>query len=355
MEPVEIEGKDTEEAIENAKAHFGVGLDKLDIEIVSAASSGIFGLVGGRKARIRVKLLGSHTDRSTAAPAKKEAGPREATPAPETGPDRAVSSAESVTSPAEERPTSYAGAPKAELYAPAPPDQSEPLQAELYSPTAPPAPVEPVEPVEPAEPAEAVNHRAEPRPEGPSLSRPGRDARVRSERSPAGRPAPRPEPVGPPIEISDEFIERSVDVVKTLIEHMGITAEIAPKREHDRLVLNVEGDKSGLLIGRRGQTLDALQYIVSKMLNRDSKDPVRVVLDTEDYRQRRQQSLEDLAMRMGEKARRTGKPITIGAMSAHDRRLIHLALKGDNSVRTRSKGDGDMKKVVIFPNTRPPQ
>jgi len=130
---------------------------------------------------------------------------------------------------------------------------------------------------------------------------------------------------------------------------MGIEAHLEGRVDEDRLVVNIEGEKAGLLIGRRGQTLDALQYILNKMINKAEKRPVRVVLDAEDYRGRRRQSLEELAARMGEKAHRTGKPITISPMNAHDRRIVHLALKDDARVRTASRGEGEMKKIIIFP------
>ena len=113
--------------------------------------------------------------------------------------------------------------------------------------------------------------------------------------------------------------------------------------------MNVVGETSGILIGKKGKTLDALQYIINKAVNKSSDQKIKVLVDTENYRQRHKQSLVDLAQRLGEKVKRTGKPITISPMNPADRRIVHLALQNDRGLRTRSKGEGLLKKIVIFP------
>jgi len=115
----------------------------------------------------------------------------------------------------------------------------------------------------------------------------------------------------------------------------------------ERILLEIRGDKTGLLIGKRGQTLDALQFLVNKMVNRNADSAKRIEVDMEQYRERREQSLRNMAARLGEKVKKKKKPITIEAMNAHDRRIIHLALKNDQSLETRSVGKGEMRKLVI--------
>jgi len=112
------------------------------------------------------------------------------------------------------------------------------------------------------------------------------------------------------------------------------------KEDPERILLNIKADGSGLLIGRKGQTLDAIEYLINKIVHKDAEDKKRIVVDTENYRLRREDSLVKLAQRLAEKAKRLGRPVTISPMSAHDRRIIHLALQDDKTLRTWSTGSG---------------
>ena len=143
---------------------------------------------------------------------------------------------------------------------------------------------------------------------------------------------------------------------KTLQDLLGlleIEAGIDLKEEPERIVLNIKGDGSGLLIGRKGQTLDALEYLINKIVHKGAEDKKRIIVDTENYRSRREESLVLLAQRLGDKAKRLGRPVTISPMSAHDRRLIHLALQDDKTLHTRSTGTGLYRKIVISPEKKP--
>ena len=104
-----------------------------------------------------------------------------------------------------------------------------------------------------------------------------------------------------------------------------------------------------MLIGKRGQTLEAIQYLVEKIVNKRIEARVRLQIDVEGYMETRRTNLQRLAERLAEKSKRTGKPVTIGQMNAQDRRVVHLTLKDDNGVRTQSMGDGYYRKLVIFP------
>jgi spoIIIJ-associated protein len=111
----------------------------------------------------------------------------------------------------------------------------------------------------------------------------------------------------------------------------------------------VSGGNSAVLIGKRGQTLEAIQYLVEKIVNKNRKGRVGIHVDVEGYLEKRRIRLQRLAVRMAEKVKSTGKPSAIGQMNAHDRRIVHIALQDDNRVRTQSKGEGFLKKLVIFP------
>jgi spoIIIJ-associated protein len=138
-----------------------------------------------------------------------------------------------------------------------------------------------------------------------------------------------------------------------IIELMGIKAHVEAHQREGKIFLEIKGDGSGLIIGKHGQTLDALQYIMNKIAgHRYREQRERVVLDTENYRGRRVGALENMALRMREKARKSRKPVTVGPLNPQDRRIIHITLSADEDVRTESKGDGFYKKLVIIPTSR---
>ena len=115
------------------------------------------------------------------------------------------------------------------------------------------------------------------------------------------------------------------------------------------ITLNIDGDKSGLLIGRKGKTLDALQFVVNKIVNKALEKKAQVVIDSENYRQRRMDFLIQMALNMGERAKRSKKPVATNLLNPHDRRILHLALREDQALDTKSRGEGVLKKVIIIP------
>jgi spoIIIJ-associated protein len=120
----------------------------------------------------------------------------------------------------------------------------------------------------------------------------------------------------------------------------------------DQIEYNVTGGNTGVLIGKRGQTLEAMQYLLDKIVNKKSDHRIRLQVDVAGYLENRRLSLKKMAQRMGEKVKKTGKPISVGQMNAHDRRIIHIALKEDDTVWTQSVGDGFYRKLLIFPKKR---
>lgn len=243
METHEFEGKTTEEAIENASRELDLPVEELRIDIIEPGSAGIFGLVGSKKAKIKVTV-------------KQE-----------------------VT---------------------------------------------------------------------PEVS-PGVSTEVGTEVSPVADTEASAE-VSPDVGADDEIgLALAKETLENILALIPVETSVIADQVDGNIALNIEGDKSGLLIGRKGKTLDALQFIVNRIVNKTLDRRTRVVVDSENYRQRRRDSLTQMALRMGDKAKRIGKPVTTNPLNPRERRIIHLALQEDGRLNTKSKGEGLLKKVVIFP------
>ena len=214
MEIFEFEGKTTDEAIENAHRQLNLPEEEMEIEILEPGSAGIFGLVGGRKAKVKVTIT-------------KE------------------------------------------------------------------------------EPEPAVEKNG--------------------------------------LEIAKDALEN----ILSLIPMEGVT--LRAQNTDGTIALDIEGDKSGLLIGRKGRTLDALQFIVNKIVNKTLQKRVQVVVDSENYRQRRKEFLIQMALKMGDKAKKTKKTVSTNLLNPHERRIVHMALRDEAGLETRSRGEGLLKKVFIMP------
>lgn len=147
----------------------------------------------------------------------------------------------------------------------------------------------------------------------------------------------------------EEAIEIGKRLLTGLVEGLGVRPTIEGVLKEGDLFFDLRGDKKGVLIGKHGRTLDAIQVLINRMLQKELKRPIRVVLDVDGYRKRRIDTLMKMALRLGEKAKRLGHSLTIGPFNAHDRRIIHMALKEDPSLRTESIGEGDTKKITIIP------
>jgi len=183
---------------------------------------------------------------------------------------------------------------------------------------------------------------------------------VREEPS-ATAPAPAPEPapaVSPAPEVSEApagkeehepLAQRAKSILEGVLQRMHLDFTVSVEETPDTIVLTINGDGGGLLIGKRGQNLDAIQYIVNKAATKIRDERKLIIVDTESYRQRREDSLNALAREFAEKVRKTRKPVTVGHMNAHDRRIIHLALQNDDTIVTKSRGEGEYRKIVILP------
>ena len=253
METYEFEGKTDQDAIENACRKLALDRDQMDIVIIEPGSAGIFGLVGGRKAKINVTVKQKKPDAIEKMP---------------------VEEIHEVTALSEETPAT----------------------------------------ADPRETPETGDPEAAP-------------TNTREEE----------------VAIAKEALEN----ILALIPMEGITVE--GKVEDGSVNLNIDGDKTGLLIGRKGKTLDALQFIVNKIVNKSLEKRSRVIVDSENYRLRRQEFLVQMALKMGDKAKKIKRPVTTNLLNPHDRRIVHLALRDDDELGTKGKGEGILKKVVIIP------
>ena len=129
---------------------------------------------------------------------------------------------------------------------------------------------------------------------------------------------------------------------------LKVEIEMSVNEEDDTIEINLIGDDMGVLIGKRGQTLDSLQYLVSLVANKEREKYYRVTLDTENYRERRKATLESLAKNIAYKVKRTRKPVYLEPMNPYERRIIHSVLQGDKYVSTRSEGEEPFRHVVVF-------
>ena len=288
---IDVTGKTEDEAIQSALAQLKMDRDDVSVEILERAKAGFLG-IGSAPARVRV----SYDD----------------------GKAEEVKPAEKPAAPKPEKKVKPASAPKAvPMYAP------EVLQKK--------------------EPRAAKEERS---------GRPAREER--RERAPraerAERPAPQPKPiVDLGEECHDEKSEQIRAFLKGLLEHMDSAAEVKVyESEKGRYKVFLEGEKLGALIGRRGETLDAIQQLTNYSINRGSeKNRVRVQVDAENYREKREQSLERLAEKVAGKVTKYRRNVTLEPMNAYERHVIHTALQDTPSVTTFSIGTEPNRRVVV--------
>ena len=143
--------------------------------------------------------------------------------------------------------------------------------------------------------------------------------------------------------------DRSRKFIQDVLAVIGIEAELEIKNREDQVLCGLHGKELGVLIGHRGETLDALQYLVNLVVNREAGSRVKVILDIEDYRLRREQTLVRLAKRLSDKVKQTGSKVVLEPMSPQERRIIHTTLQHDKLVSTISEGQEPYRKVVIVP------
>jgi spoIIIJ-associated protein len=321
MKVLEIEGKTIDEAIDKACRDFNVPREKLNIEILSEGSSGFLGLVGTKKAKIKASLLS--LDMSFELPKEKKERAPEVQAAPKPQEPRENREQREQHPPREQR----ENRPPRENR-----EQRAPREQRDHRP-----------PRDPREHREPRPHREQREHREPREARPPRENReTQTPRE------PRPEPVA----TSPEALAVAKETLLAILARMGIEAQVTVEDTPEAISLTLQGADEGLLIGKRGQTLDALQYIVNKILSKQGRENKQVIVDTEDYRKKREEALVSLAEKVSQKVRKTKKPVTLGNMTARERRIIHLTLQNDDSVVTKSRGEGHNRTIIVRPSRR---
>ncbi|MDE6209067.1 MAG: protein jag [Lachnospiraceae bacterium] len=149
-------------------------------------------------------------------------------------------------------------------------------------------------------------------------------------------------------EVTSMSIEETcIEFLSKVFSAMDMIVKINVKVDEEEVKVDLIGDDMGVLIGKRGQTLDSLQYLLSLVINKNTENYLRVKLDTENYRERRKETLENLAKNIAFKVKRTKRPVTLEPMNPYERRIIHSALQNDRYVTTRSEGEEPFRHVVV--------
>jgi spoIIIJ-associated protein len=147
----------------------------------------------------------------------------------------------------------------------------------------------------------------------------------------------------------DEAVDLGRNVLQRIVNFITTDASVSIEKNSSKVFFNITGGVPALLIGKHGQTLEAIQHLTEKATNNNIEQRIRIQVDVEGYLQARHASLKKLVKQLSEKVKNTGKPVNVGQKNAHDRRIVHLALKNDANVTVKSIGDGFIKKMIIFP------
>ena len=332
MKSIESSGKTVEDAVRAGLQQLGCDAADVTIDVLEAGRPGLFGMFG-KLAKVRLTLKENDLDfemPSLSLDSQKTRAPK---PEKKAEPKKA----EKTEAPAPKKAEAPVAAPRKAEKAEAP----EAAKAE--------------------EAPAAEAHAAEvPAAEAPVAEAPRAPRRSRSNRAEkAERAESRPEkkndepfvPSDP--ETLSEAGRIAYDFLKNVTEKMGVQVAIRVTEEADHLSVAMMGDTLGILIGRRGDTLDALQYLVSLQVNKNREGYMRVSLDTENYRAKREEALTRLAQRMAARARKTGRKVTLEPMNPYERRVLHSALQNNPYVTTHSEGEEPYRRVVITLKSNP--
>lgn len=348
MKIKEFTGKTTKEAIDNGLAELGVTLADVHVDVLQEGAKGLFGLFGSKPACVRLTvmddeceddhglsdLLGSFSlsdqkKKSAAKPAApKPAAPKAEAPKPVSQPE----APKTAPAKAEAKPEVKPAAPKAEAK---PEISQEKPKAEAVLEKKP----------------EALKPLRERKPRSPRPAREEGEKRDFEPMVPAETFAPTEPPV---IHPEDTPAGRAQKFLMDVTDRMGVKVDVyVDESKADNLSIHMIGDTLGILIGRRGETLDALQYLTSLQVNKGREGYIRVTLDTENYRAKREDSLRRLAQRMANRAVKTGRRVVLEPMNPYERRVLHTALQNHPAVTTHSEGEEPNRRVVIMLKNQP--
>ena len=326
MDSIRVEAKTVADAVTEASIQLGTSSDNIEYTVISEGSRGFFG-IGGKKAVIDAKKKFTDDDLM-----KEVFGSSDKPEKAKREPKKEVRKEEVRKETKNDFKKDFKKEFKKEVRTETP--QKKEAAPEMA-----------------AEPKK--EERREPKKE---FTREKREFRESSkEKKPEAETASAPEqaetePKTPRVPADPEEAKRSaVDFLKELFRVMEMNVEIRAEFAEDTLSVEIEGEDMGLLIGKRGQTLDSLQYLTSLVVNKGKASYVRVKLDTEDYRSRRKATLENLAKNIAMKVKKTRRPVFLEPMNPYERRIIHSALQNDPYVTTHSEGDEPNRRVVVTP------
>lgn len=315
MDFIRVTAKTVEDAITEASIQLGTSSDNIEYTVIEKGSSGFFG-IGGKKAVIEAKKKFTDEDLMQEVFGKEKKEPKKEV------------KKEAKKEPKKERKEErdFHREPKREYRKEA--HREEKKQEKRPEPT------QPEKEIRPEVKQEIKEQAAQPVREEKKLAaeKPVKEAAARTPRIPAD---------------PEEAIRRAETFLKDVFKTMEMNVEVNCVFEEDTLSVDLSGGDMGILIGKRGQTLDSLQYLTSLVVNKGKASYVRVKLDTENYRERRKATLENLARNIAFKVKKTRRPVFLEPMNPYERRIIHSALQNDPYVTTHSEGDEPCRKVVV--------
>jgi spoIIIJ-associated protein len=329
VESIEASGKSVEEAVQQALLRLGRRRDEVEVTVLQEPARGAFGL-GSREARVRVTVRPSRgavitPEMADAILSQVEAGEEDEEDFFTSASHGAYDSQEEFVDFSEDE-----SEDEEEQYG----EETLPFSQEVQ-PTARPQQL----------PGEQIISTAPPAVSSASAGVTSSSAPVASSSAETSTGSPT---IQEPVQPTREDIELTVDVLQQILRYMNIRASVQV-RSTDPLTLNIQGihENLGLLIGRRGETLSALQLLVNLIVSHRTKRRMRIIVDAENYRQRREENLRSLALRVAQQVRNYRRSIALEAMPPHERRIVHLALADSQDISTESIGEGDARRVVI--------
>ena len=311
MKCIEATGKTVKDAIAKGVAELGCDSSDVDIQVLEMGSPGLFGMFG-KPAKVRLTLKESKADLDLEMPVfsldqpsgkRREEGKRKEKPAKADKPAKAENAEKPAKAEPEEKP-------------------EEPVKTE-------------------EKPRPEKKKRREPKPQKAAETENTEPAEVKVE------PVVTEPFVATPEEQLTDTAKNAREFLSGLTERMGVPAEIAVSESEEQLRMVLSGENMSILIGRRGETLDAIQYLTSLNVNRTREDYLRVSLDTENYRAKREEALRKLAVRMAGRCKKSGRRVALEPMNPYERRILHSALQADPDVTTHSEGEEPYRRVII--------
>ncbi len=314
MRSIEATGKTVKDAVDNGLAKLGCDRDDVEIQVLQMNTTGLFGMFA-KPARVLLTVKEKDVSLDIEMPVLSLDGGARKPKAEKRKPER--QKAEKPAETPKAKPESAEPQPEAEAEAPAEDGEETPKPEKKRSRRRRRSGSAAREAAEPAEVVELA----------PIVER---------------------EPFEPtPAEDQSDTAKQAQEFLSCLTERMGVPVSIELQESEEQLRMQMAGENMSLLIGRRGETLDALQYLTSLTVNRGREDYLRVSIDTENYRAKREEALRKLAVRMAGRAKKSGRRVALEPMNPYERRILHSALQNDPDVTTHSEGEEPYRRVII--------